>query len=33
MLTFPHQANGRLVKNASGQVIGSSLLGPELRAA
>jgi K+-transporting ATPase ATPase C chain len=26
-LMFPHQANGSLVKNASGQVIGSSLLG------
>src|SRR5258708_798003 len=26
-LIFPHQANGSLVKNASGQVIGSSLLG------
>ena len=25
-LMFPHQANGSLVKNASGQVIGSSLL-------
>ena len=26
-LMFPHQANGSLVKNANGQVIGSSLIG------